>query len=110
MKNFLNKLLKPKIEVPVPALYPDFTNIPEWIEQKTAYFEHKYPDDMQLLFNPSSRDYLPRTITSGTSSQYFKDNIDFYREIKKRYPEAVKLAKNNYNTNCYFPGGDQQDY
>lgn len=110
MKNFFNKLLKPKIEIPAPEPHPNFTNIPEWMEQKVAYFEHKYPEDMQLLFNPSCKDYLPLTITSGTSLNYFKEHIELYREIKKRYPEAVALAKKQYTTYSYFPDGDKEDY
>lgn len=110
MKNMLNKFLKPKLEIPVPAQYPDFDNVVEWMDAKVEYYAKKNPNGMHVLFDPSRADYLPLTITSATSNEIFRENIEHYRQIKAKYPEAVALAKKNYTKMSYFPGGDREDY
>lgn len=110
MKNLFNKLLNKKLEIPKPSNYPDFNNIVEWMDQKVAYHEYKYPDKMDSLFNPSSGDYLPKLIHVGTSSEKFKQHIDYYREIKAKYPEAVAKAKKEFLEYSYYREGDPLDY
>lgn len=110
MKSFFDKLLKPKIEVPEPSRYPNFNNITEWMDNKVAYYEHKYPDSMERLFDPSSGDYLPLGVIVGTSEIKFKENIEYYREIKKRYPEAVEKVKTTFVEHTYYRGGAPEDY
>lgn len=110
MKSLLNKFLNKKLEVPEPARYPDFNNIVEWMEQKVAYHEYKYPDKMDSLFNPSSGDYLPLLISVGTSNERFKKNIEYYRKIKSKYPEVCEKAKAGFLTYSYYREGDPLDY
>lgn len=110
MRNFLNKLLQPKIEIPPPERYPNFNNIVEWMDSKVAYYEYKYPDSMDNLFNPSSGDYLPLGIIVGASEKQFKENIAYYRELKSKYPEAVAKAKSEFLTYSYYRGGAPEDY
>ena len=110
MKSFFDKLLKPKIEVPEPSRYPEFNNITEWMDSKVAYYEYKYPDKMDNLFCPSSGDYLPLSIIVGTSEKRFQENIGHYRELKKRYPEAVEKAKAGFLEYAYYRGGAPEDY
>lgn len=110
MKSFFDKLLKPKIEVPVPDRYPGFDNITQWMDSKVAYYEYKYPDSMDRLFDPSSGDYLPLGVIAGTSSKRFKENIEHYRELKKRYPEAVEKAKTQFLHYAYYRDGAPEDY
>lgn len=110
MKNLFNKLLNKKLEVPEPSRYPDFNNIVEWMDQKVAYHEYKYPDKMDSLFNPSCGDYLPLLISVGTSNDRFRKNLDYYREIKNKYPEAVAKAKAEFLEYSYYPEGDPLDY
>lgn len=110
MKNLLNKLLNKKLEIPPPSRYPEFNNIVEWMDQKVAYYEYKYPDKMDSLFNPSSGDYLPLLISVGTNNERFKQHLYYYREIKSKYPEACEKAKKGFLEYSYYPEGDSLDY
>lgn len=110
MRNLFNKILQKKLEIPEPSKYPDFNNIVEWINEKVVYHEHKFPDHMDSLFNPSSGNYLPLLISVGTSSENFKKNIETYRELKSKYPEATKKAKAGFLEYSYYRSGDPLDY
>jgi hypothetical protein len=113
MKNFFKNMLSSKqIEplLPAPERFPSFNNVTEWMDQKVAYYAQQHPEKMDNLFNPSSGDYIPRTITAGTSERYFKDNIEHYRDIKKQYPEAVENAKKNYLHYMKSTVGAKEDY
>lgn len=110
MKNFLNKLLKPKIEVPVPERFPSFNNIRQWMDEKIAYYEKVMPEDMANLFNPSSGDYIPLGVIVGTSEIRLKEHIEYYRSIKKHFPEAVEKSKQEYLSYSYYRFGDPEDY
>lgn len=110
MKNLFKKLLQKKIEIPAPDRYPSFNNIVEWMDQTVAYHEYAFPDKMDSLFNPSSGNYIPLLIAVGTSSERFKTHMDYYREIKAKYPEAVQKAKEGFLEYSYYKAGDPLDY
>lgn len=103
-------LFKKTIQLPAPIQYPN-DNIPDWMEKKIAYFIQEYPiDALSDLFNPSCGDYIPKMIAVGSSTMEFEKNKELYRDIKKRYPEAVALAKEGFRTWSYYPYGDKEDY
>lgn len=112
MKNLFNKLLnrKQEIEIPTPEKWPNFNNIVEWMDHKVSYYEQKYPNEMDRLFNPSSGDYIPQLVHVGTSNERFKENIAHYRAIKEKYPEAVLKAKAEFLHYAYYRDGDPLDY
>jgi len=90
--------------------FPSSNNIEEWIFQKVSYFERKCPEKMYMLFCPSFGDYLPANIVVGVSVDAMKKNLEFYRNIKKKYPDAVEKARENYCSHSKFIYGDPLDY
>lgn len=107
----LFKTFKKKEVIPAPMTYPSFdTNIVEWMEEVVLYWEKTKPEKMYMLFCPSFGDYIPGHIQAGTSYKKFKENIKAYREIKERYPDAVKKAKESYVDWSKYTDGDPLDY
>lgn len=99
-----------KIEVPEPSRFPKFGKTKEWMDEKIAYYQFKYPEQMDNLFNPSSGDYIPINIFSGLGHTELQKSLPYYRELKKQYPEAVKKAKENFLPYAYYREGDPEDY
>ena len=93
-----------------PPKFPEFNNVPEWMEDTVAYWAAERPEKMWMLFCPSSGDYLPLTIAAGTGERLFKENIQLYRNIKSRYPDAVATAKKNYTEYSRSLVGDNDDF
>jgi len=111
--NFISNLFtKKNVVIPIqePNRFPDFNNIPTWMEEKVNYFAVKYPESLFHLFCPSMADYLPLTVTAGTSKEQFFKHIETYTALKNKYPEAVKKAKENIVSWNIFNGGPQEDY
>lgn len=113
MKNFLNKLLAPKvIEIVLtpPAKFPNWENVPQWMTDTVDYWAKAQPQHMHMLFNPSSGDYIPLKIVCGTGKTLFRQNLELYRELKDKYHEAVAEAKKNFLDYSYSWVGDERDF
>jgi len=110
MEMQIANLFKKAITIPEPDKYPNFNNVEEWMNKKVEYFAATNPNEMYKLFCPSCGDYLPALIVVGTSEKTLKTFLEQYREIKKRYPEMVKLAKANFNEYAYYRVGDPTDF
>lgn len=111
MFKYLRRLFNKKEVIHPPMAYPFFnTNIVEWMEEVVFYWEKTKPEKMYMLFCPSFGDYIPGRIQVGTTIEKFKENIEAYRAIKKRYPEVIKQAQEAYVDWTKYYDGDPLDY
>lgn len=85
---FKKKLKKPEYNLP---RWPSSNNANEWMAAKAEYYSQYEPESLANLFSPASGDYLPLAVHVGSS--WKPEHQTFYRELKKKYPEAVAKAK-----------------
>lgn len=85
---FKKKQKKPELDLPK---WPNSNNANDWMAAKADYYAQYEPESLPNLFSPASGDYLPLSVHVGSS--WKPENQSFYREIKKKYPEAVEKAK-----------------
>lgn len=85
---FKKKPKKPELDLP---RWPSRANANEWMAAKADYYAQHDPSNLPNLFSPASGDYLPLAVHVGSS--WTPENLQFYRELKKQYPEAVAKAK-----------------
>jgi hypothetical protein len=85
---FKNKTKKPSLNLPS---WPDSNSANEWMAKKVAYYAQHDPENLPILFSPATGDYLPISVHTGSS--WKPEHLKFYRELKKKYPDAVKKAK-----------------
>jgi len=91
--------------------FPDSGEANDWMSQKVSYYEKYKPDALYRLFDPSTGDYLPLDVHVGSS--WKKEHQEHYRELKKKYPEAVKKARESFNKNSMISRsvvGDPEDF
>lgn len=82
------KKAKPTLDLP---RWPNSNNANEWMAAKAEYYAQHDPENLPTLFSPATGDYLPLSIHVGSS--WKPEHQAFYRELKKKYPEAVEKAK-----------------
>lgn len=85
---FKKKPAKPSLDLP---RWPNSNNANEWMAAKAEYYAQHDPKMLPFLFSPASGDYLPMSVHVGSS--WKPEHLAFYRELKKKYPEAVEKAK-----------------
>lgn len=90
-EGFFDRFKKPKKpELDLPR-WPNSNNANDWMAAKADYYAQHDPKNLPYLFSPASGDYLPMSVHVGSS--WKPENQAFYRELKKKYPEAVAKAK-----------------
>ena len=85
---FKKKIKKPELNLPK---WPNSNNANEWMAAKADYYAQYEPESLPNLFSPATGDYLPLSVHVGSS--WKPEHQAFYRELKKKYPEAVAKAK-----------------
>lgn len=104
------KTAKKPVAVPRPDHYPRLHAVNEWMEQVVEFRKKWRPDDLWMLFCPSSGDYIPMRVIAGTSELTFKAHEKHYIKLRDSNPEAASKAKRNYLEYSYFSGGPSDDY
>ncbi len=85
---FKKKPKKPELNLPK---FPNSSNANEWMAAKADYYAQYDPEQLAALFSPATGDYLPMSVHVGSS--WKPEHLKFYRQLKKKYPDAVAKAK-----------------
>jgi hypothetical protein len=105
--------IKKKTEtIPLPQKrFPASGEANDWMSQKVAHYARHKPESLHRLFDPTSGDYLPADVHTGSS---WKDNHqEHYRSLKSQHKDAAKKAKESARKNSYLGSsavGDREDY
>lgn len=92
--------------------YPNAQEADEWMSVKAAEWARKRPNNLGMLFSPTTADYLPVCVHVGSS--WTAARQEHYRKLKAQYPQGVEQAR---ALTLGLPGqlslsriGDDQDY
>jgi|Cruoilmetagenom7_1024161.scaffolds.fasta_scaffold00258_43 hypothetical protein len=105
----LSMLSRFKRRSPDPELprFPDRGEAAAWMRSKVLQTRQRSTHDAQRLFDPTSGDYLPTSVHTG--SYFDEEALASYRTLKAEFPDLVAASLNEPMAFCVSRIADPED-
>jgi len=103
----LLRFFKRRPKAPELSRFPDRAEAAAWMRSKVLQTRQRSPHEAQRLFDPTSGDYLPTSVHTG--SYFDEDALAEYRALKAEFPDLVAASLNEPMAFCVSRIADPED-
>jgi len=103
----LSRFFKRRPKAPELPRFPDRAEAAAWMRSKIVQTRQRSPHEAQRLFDPTSGDYLPASVHTG--SYFDEDALVAYRALKAEFPDLVAASFNEPMAFCVSRIADPED-